>query len=147
MPATEVASAGLIGYGTKIEIETVAGTLVYTELGEVKNANKPNATTAQVEVTHMGSPSRTQEFIAGLTDGGEIAMGMNWVPGAATDAFIEAWRAGGNERRSVRITSPAPGNKTYTFPGFILSYSASMQFGDVMEAELSLKVAGAVVRG
>ena len=144
MPATEVASAGMIGVTTKIEIETVAGTLVYTELGEVKSANKPNAQVDQVEVTHMGSPDQVKEFISGLSDGGEITIGMNWVPGATTDTFIEEWREGGNERRSVKITTP--NSKVYTFPAFILGYSASIPVGEVMEAELNLKVAGAVVR-
>jgi len=145
MPATQVASAALIGFDTKIEVETVAGTLVYTEMGEVRSANKPNAQVDQVEVTHMGSPNRTKEFISGLTDGQDITIGMNWVPGNATDLFLEAWRSGGNERRSVRITTP--NNKTYTFPAFMLGYSGTIPLAEAMEAELSLKVAGAVVRG
>lgn len=144
MPATEVASEGMIGSTTKVEIETVAGTGSYTELGEVKNANKPDAQYEQLEVTHFGSPDGAREFISGLVDYGEIAMTMNWVPGGTADDFIEDWREGGNERRSVRITTP--NNKVYTFLGFVLSYSASIPVGEVMEAELSLKVAGAVVR-
>ena len=144
MPATEVASAGMIGVTTKIEIETTAGTAIYTEIGEVKSASKPNAQVDQVEVTHMGSPDQVKEYIAGLTDFGEVSLTMNWVPGAATDLFIETWREGGNERRSVRITTP--NNKTYTFLGFILGYTGSIPVGDLMEAELNLKVAGAVTR-
>lgn len=144
MPATEVATQAMIGHGTKIEIETVAGTGSYTELAEIRAANKPNAQVDQNEATTMGSPDGVKEFIAGLTDFGEIAMTMNWVPGATTDDFLEDWREGGNERRSVRITTP--NNKVYTFLAFILGYSASIPVGEIMEAELTLKVAGAVTR-
>jgi hypothetical protein len=143
-PSTKVASAAMIGYGTKIEIETVAGTLVYTELAEVKAANKPSATTDQVEITTMSSPDTTKEFISGLADRGEIALTMNWVPGGTTDLFFETWREGGNERRYVKITTP--NSKIYTFQAFILDYTGSIPVGDAMEAEVSLKVAGSVTR-
>ena len=143
-PSTKVASAAMIGWGTKLEVETVAGTLTYTELAEIKNANKPSAAVDQVEITTMGSPDQTKEFIAGLTDRGEISMTMNWVPGAPTDDFIEDWREGGNERRYVKITTP--NNKIYTLQGFILDYTGSIPVGEAMEAELTLKVAGSVVR-
>lgn len=144
MPATEVATQAMIGHGTKIEIETVAGTGSYTELAEIRSANKPNAQVDQNEGTTMSSPAGVKEFISGLTDFGEITMAMNWVPGAPTDEFIEDWREGGNERRLVRITTP--NNKVYTFLAFILGYSASIPVGEIMEAELTLKVAGSVTR-
>lgn len=144
MPATEVASAAMIGSTTKIEVETVAGTAIFTELGEVKNAEKPNAAYDEAEVTHMGSPDGAKEFISGLVDYGEAPITMNWVPGGATDEFIESWREGGNERRTVKITTP--NNKVYSFLAFVKGYSGSIPVGDVMEAELTLRVAGAVTR-
>lgn len=143
-PSTKTASAAMIGYGTKIEIENVAGGGVYTEIGEVTNANKPNIQVDQVEVTTMQSPDQTKEYIAGLADRGEVTLSMNWVPGSASDTFIETWREGGNERRSVKITTP--NNKIYTFNAFILSYSGEIPNGEVMKAELGLKVAGSVTR-
>lgn len=144
MPATEAATQAMIGHGTKVEIETAAGGGVYFELGELKGAQKPNPQVAQVNATHMGSPDAAEEFVRGLTNYGEIPLPMNFVPGNATDDFVEAWREGGNENRSVKITTP--NGKVYTFPGFILGYSGSMPVGELMEAELNLKVAGAVTR-
>lgn len=144
MPATEVASAALIGSTTKIEVETTAGTGIFTELGEVRGAEKPNAQYDEIEITHMGSPDGAKEYLSGLVDYGEITLSMNWVPGAATDLFLETWREGGNERRSCKITTP--NNKVYTFPAFIKGYTGSIPVGEVMEADLVLRVAGAVVR-
>lgn len=143
-PSTKVASAAMIGYGAKLEIETTAGTGSYTEMLEVKSLAKPDAQVDQVDITTMSSPDTTKEFIAGLTDRGEISITMNWVPGGATDLFVETWREGGNERRSVRITTP--NSKIYTFNAFILGYTGSIPVGEAMEAELTLKVAGAVTR-
>lgn len=144
MAATEAPTEAMIGHGTKVEIETAAGSGVWFELGELKGAEKPTAEADEVEATHMGSPGRAKEFISGLTDFGETPLPMNWVPGNPTDEFIESWREGGNENRSIRLTTP--NNKVYTWPGFVKTYSGSIPVGELMEGELTVRNAGAVVR-
>lgn len=145
MPATEVASQAMIGITSLLEIETVAGVGNYQEIGEVTSLALPNAQVDEIDVTHMGSPDGAREFISGLTDYGEIAVGMNFVPGAATsDDFIDDWREGGNENRSVKIT--LPNAKVFTFPAFVKGYERSVPVGDKLESTLTLRVAGAVVR-
>lgn len=146
MPATEAPTEAMIGHGTKVLIETAAGAGLATafELGELKGAEKPNPTTEKVRATHMGSPGRTHEYVAGMTDYPSIPLPMNWVPGNPTDEFIEGWREGGNENRQVWLVTP--NEKTYSFPANIESYSGSIPVDALMEGELGLTVAGAVVR-
>lgn len=134
----------IIGYGTKVAVETAPASGVYTELGEVTNVTPPNESVDQIDATHMQSPGRTREFIQGLIDPGECSIEFNHIPGSATDDFLIAWRASGLSR-STRITYP--NDVTDTFPAFILGYTPSMGVADKMASEMSLKVAGAVVRG
>lgn len=139
------ASVAVLAYGSTLEVETAAGSAVYTTIAEIKSVSKPNASVDEVEVTHMTSPSRAKEFKAGLTDYGEIAFDINWVPSSATDVFIETWRAGG-ENRSVRVTY---GSTVYkdTFSAFVKGYEAGASSpGEAMTGTLTLRVAGAVTR-
>jgi hypothetical protein len=66
------------------------------------------------------------------------------VPGNTTDDFIEDWREGGNERRTLKITTS--NNKIYSFLCFVLDYTGAQPATEVSEGELKLKVAGAVSR-
>lgn len=138
------ASEAVIGYGTIIEVENAAGSGVFVELGEVTSITPPNDAVDQIEVTHMQSPNRTKEFIAGLSDPGEMSVEINHIPGSDTDEFVIAWRTSG-EKRSTRIVYPNSG-PTDTFPTFVLGYSPTLAVADKLSATLNLKVAGAVVR-
>jgi hypothetical protein len=138
------ASLAKIAYGSKLEVETAPGSGSFTEIAEIKSVSKPNASVEDVDVTHMSSPGLAKEFIPGLTDFGEISFDVNWVPGSATDQFLEAWRASGLTR-AARVTYP--GNVKDTFPAYIKGYEAGASApGDVLAGSLSLKVAGLPVR-
>lgn len=133
-----------IGYGAILEVETSAGSGSYTEIAEVTSITPPNESVDVIDVTHMSSPNRTREFIQGLIDPGDASCELNWVPGAATDDYVLAWRQSG-ESRSCRITTP--NNTTYTFPAFVTGWAPTMPIDGKMTATLTMKVAGAIVVG
>jgi hypothetical protein len=139
------ASAAKIGYDTRFSVETAVGSGIYVEMGEVTNLTAPNFQVDQIEVTHMQSPNRTKEFIAGLGDPGSMTIDLNHIPSSATDDFIIAWRAAG-ETRSCRITWPG-GAVTDTFGGFVQGYEPTPGGPNVkMSSKLTVRVAGAVTR-
>lgn len=138
------ASVAKIAYGSKLEVENAPGSGVYTEIAEIKSVSKPNVQVADVDVTHMSSPGLAEEQIPGLTNFGEISFDLNWVPGSATDQFLEAWRVSGLTR-SARVTYP--GNVKDTFPAYIKGYEAGASApGEALSGTLTLKVAGLPVR-
>ena len=135
----------IIGYGTTVEVQNGETTPGWEFIGEITNITPPNESVDQVDVTHMESPGRTREFIQGLIDPGEMSLDLNHVPGSATDDLILEWRTSG-ETRSMRITYP--NNVTETFPAFVLGYAPSgVAVADALTATLTVKVAGAIVRG
>lgn len=138
-----MSESGMIGYDTGFEVETAANSGVFFELGKVTNVTPPNESVDQVDVTHMKSPGRTREFIQGLIDPGEMTVSLNHIPGSDTDEFVIAWRKSG-ETRLCRIVYP--NDVADRFPGFVLGYTPSMDVGDKMAADLSIKVAGEITR-
>lgn len=136
-----ITDPGMIGYGTTVEVNTTGTT--WFKIGLLASATPPNETVDQVDVTHMESPDRTRQFIAGLRDLGDVTLSINYVPGNLTDEYVLEWRSSG-ETRPVRITYPT--DVIDTFPAFPTGYTPTLAAADKASADLKLKVAGAVVR-
>lgn len=136
-------SEAMIGYGTTFEVRDGSG--AWFKLGEVTNITPPSSEVADVDVTHLESPDRTDESIPGLRRYSVIPVALNWIPGNETDDYVEEWEASG-EKRQCRIVYP--NNFFHAFPGYSKGFA-----GDPIEVEgklsgtLNVKVAGAKTRG
>lgn len=137
---------GAIGYGAEFEVRDGAQSdSDWVSLGLITNITPPSDTVDQIEITHMASPGRKKQYIAGLSDPGEMSLDLNYMPGAGTDTFIVDWRRSGETRES-RIKYPATASLVDTFPTFVSSYAPAIPAADKMTVTLGLKVAGDVVR-
>lgn len=137
MPATEAS----IGYGSLFDISRDGGD-TWLSLGEVFDITPPSAAVDVIDATHMGSPNRTREFIAGLTDPGDASFSQNFVPGSAADVTIREIRTSG-ERVICRITYPNA--SVWKFDGFLTGYVPAVPTDDKMTAEVTFKVTGSTV--
>lgn len=138
-----MATNASLGYGSTFEMWNVdAGPPAYVTLAEVFAITPPNESTDLVDVTHMQSPDRRRETIAGFTDGGEGTVEMNFVPGSATDALIRAVRTAG-DNVSCRITFP--NGATWTFDASVTGYEIDNPVDDRMTATLTFAASGSVV--
>src|SRR5687768_11465040 len=98
-----------IGYGTTYEI-FVGGEFV--EVAEVAEVTPGEATSERRDATHMKSPGRRREYIAGLIDSGEASFVINWLPGSDTDVMLRGLQTSG-ETTDHRITFPNAITLTY----------------------------------
>ncbi|MBW8814036.1 MAG: hypothetical protein JF588_11480 [Caulobacterales bacterium] len=128
--------------GVLLHVDTAGDGSFAQKIGMLKEIQKPNATVDELDATDMDSLAK--EFVTGLTDFGEVPCTLNWKPGDATDKYIEDWRAGGNENRPIRITTPNA--KTYIVSVFIKSYGGTMKVGQLMESSLTFRCSGDVGR-
>jgi hypothetical protein len=82
-----------IGYGTWMKKGGATPT-GFADLGvEITNINPPGVTREAPDATHMTSPDKYREFIAGLMDAGEVQIEYNYVPVVA-DPMLAAIEAG-----------------------------------------------------
>ena len=130
-----------IGYGSYFHISQDSGS-TWVAIAEVFDITPPSDTVDQIDVTHMQSPNRRREFIAGLSDPGSASFEMNFVPGSASDLKIQEIRGTG-EQVQCRITFPNA--VTWEFTGQIESYEPAIPTDDKMTASVSFKVSGSTV--
>lgn len=135
----------VIGYGAAVTFKIGVATAV--PLGEVISIGLPNPQQSDVEATSFGSPGRAREYIPGLIDNGEIAIGINFDAGSATDDLVNEAMA---ETSPITVTVTVPTSsgvsEKFTFPGIVKGYEKSIPIDDRQTATITIRVAGAVVQ-
>jgi len=133
---------GMIGYGSSVRIG-VGATPTWTVLELIGDLELPDEQVDDVEVTHMKSPGRRKQFIAGLIDGGEVGIPMNYIPGSASDILIRGLKASG-EQVLIEFTITEDGDPE-TYSGYCKGYSRTAPIGDKMTATATFKLSEEVV--
>lgn len=131
-----------IGSGTTFEVETAAGSGVFTLIADITHITPPGESTDSIDVTDMDSGD-VREFIPGLTDPGEVGLDLIWDASSASDDFLHAWRVA-RERRSAKITFP--NNTVWTFSAFPTNYQPDVPLDDKQTASWTGKCSGSTVR-
>lgn len=131
-------SRATIGFGTTLEIALASDPGVWTYIGETKTHNPPSFTDSPVEVTHMQSPRRMREYTPGLVEPGSSSHEMNYVPGSATDVFLESIAG---KKLIARITFP--NGRQMIYSAVREGYEREVPMDGGMGATLTLKVSGA----
>jgi hypothetical protein len=140
-----------IGWGGELHVSTDATEANLVELAEVRDVNFPQIETDEHEVTHLKSPDKFKEFIAGLKDGGEFTATLNYVPGGATDLLLTAALGGTN--RAVRIVIPDEAGAgvadwNWTLSAFVKRYAPDrMEPNAPITATITFRVGGAIEQG
>lgn len=135
-----------IGWGGEVQLSTSISEDGLTELVEVVSFGLPDEQADEVEVTHLKSEDRRKEYISGLTDGGEVEVGLNYVPGSATDILIRDAKDAG-DIRAVRFIIPGTDGEPawqITTTGFVKGYKRGpLAPGDKIEATVTIRITGA----
>lgn len=128
-----------IGHGTLFKIGNGATPEVFTTVAEVTSIKPPNLSRDPVEATHTESPEKWKEFIAGLKDGGEVGIELNFVPGSATTLLLMA-----------QFDTDVVGNKqvvfttgqVWSFAAFQTGFEPDTSTPDKMTASSTFKISG-----
>lgn len=126
-----------IGYGTKYSIRRSGGSFV--QIAEVINVTPGEASADRVDATHMQSPGRRREYIAGLIDNGEASFEINWIPGSSTDVLLRELMTSG-EVADHLITFP--NGVTVVFEASVTGFSKAIPIDDRMTATITVAVSG-----
>lgn len=132
-----------IGIGAEFHLDNDAVTPVLTKLSEVISVALPNSQQDDVDATHMASPNRRREFVAGLIDDGEGTVELNYIPGSATDALIRTAITDGKTRGYKVVLQKADGT-TWEVTGscIVKGYERSVPIDDRMTATMTVRFTG-----
>lgn len=136
-----------IGMGIHFARGDGASPEVFTNMAEVIECGFPGMDIDLVEATHTDSPGNVKEFIAGLAEGVEFDVVMNFLPNNATQGNVSGGALydflNSRVRRNYRITVPGSPNVTWTFPAILRSYKPATPINDRMTLSCTFKSAGA----
>lgn len=134
-----------IGYGSTYEIwDAGQSPAAFVEIAEVFNITPGAAVADRIDATHMQSPNRRREYIAGLIDNGEASFELNWVPGNASDVLIRELMDSGD---AVEHRITFPNNVTVTYTASIIGFEKEIPVDDRMTATITVAVSGAETWG
>ena len=122
-----------IGIGSEVEIGRGA-TPTWTKLVGVQDITLPTSTADKIDVTHMGSPNYTKQYIRGLKDNGDVTLEIIWAPGSPTDVLLQGLEDSAGEIIQIRFTiigAAAP----FIYRGFLSSYGKTAPVQDKLMTE------------
>jgi predicted secreted protein len=129
-----------IGYGTKYEIwDASLTTPAFVAIAEVTSVTPGESTADRVDATHMQSPGRRREYIAGLIDNGEASFEINWVPGSPTDELLRGLMTSG---AVVEHRVTFPNDVRVTYDASVIGFSKAIPIDDRMTATITVAVSG-----
>src|SRR5438552_4011527 len=103
--AARLAEGTIVQIGNNDAVVSPPSPETFTDVGEITALAKSGAKTDTPDATNMQS-GRFREFIAGLSEAGELGVTANWTPGDESHALVEGLFDSG-ERRNVRVIPPA----------------------------------------
>lgn len=134
-------SDALIGWGAGVQLHN-GTTLV--ELDEVVSFPLPEDQADEIEVTHLKSPDRRREYIAGLIDGGTVEVELNYVPNSETDQLIRAARSAADVRTIVFTIPDGDTGWEITTSAFVQGYARGpVAVDQKMNAVVRFRITGA----
>ncbi|WP_430261920.1 phage tail tube protein [Neorhizobium sp. DAR64862/K0K3] len=129
-----------IGYGTQYEIwNATLPVPAFVFVAEVTSVTPGAASADRIDATHMMSPGRRREYIAGLIDNGEASFEINWVPGSTTDELLRSLMSSGT---TVPHRITFPNDVTVTYDAAITGYEKEIPVDDRMTATVTVAVSG-----
>ena len=120
---------------------TISAPEAFTTLAEVTNITPPAIARDTVDATHMESPEAWREFIAGLKDGGEGSVEMNFVPGTNAAALMAELDLSGSSAVKNRQIA-FPNGSIFAFAAILTGFEPEAPIDDKMVATATFKVTG-----
>lgn len=107
------ASSGVtLGHGTKVRVGRItsgSGAVTWTTLKGVEEAQFPDKTPDDVDVTHLESPGGSEESIPGLKKLGTLPMPIQYAPGGETDEVLSELDASSPKEDFILEITPVGG--------------------------------------
>jgi hypothetical protein len=116
---------------------------VYTTIPEIKSFSGPGGSATIIDVTDLLSTAKEKRM--GLPDEGQLQFTINYIPDNAVHQGLRDDRMDRVER-DFRITFTDSSPKTkWDFSAFVSGFSVSGAVDNVVEAQVTLEITGAII--
>jgi hypothetical protein len=137
------ASTAISGYGTLLKRgDGATPTEAFTDIAEVKDITPVARTTDTIDVTHMTSPDATREFIPSLSDAGELAFSVSFIPGSTNHMALYDDQTD-RVRRNFQVHLQSDPVQILNITGYVTGFTLNAPLEDVLSADFTVKVATA----
>lgn len=130
------------GYAATLQVDNSG----YTTIGQIRDITGPAMALDAIDSTHRGSAWKTA--LPGQLDGGEVTFDIAYDPDLATHAAGAApglvYYMVNRTQKSFRVNFPDSTPATATFTGFVTKFTPKEPQNDLLTADVTIKVGGAI---
>lgn len=136
------------GFGTLLKQGDGGSPEAFTAIAEVRSLTGPSSVMSPIDVTNHQSTSGWREFVAGLLDGGQVTMELNYLPANAThkatsaSGFLDRF-----ENKNIinfQLVFSDAASTTWTFTGYFDGMTPTAPIDGALTASVSVKITGVV---
>lgn len=135
-------SSALESQGVVIKIsDETASPWTYDTIEEIRSFTGPGGSASVIDVSHLGSTFREKRM--GLPDEGQLGFVLNYIPANAQHALLRSQRAA-RALTYFQIDFTDSPVTTWTFSGYVLEFSVSGEVDEVVMANVTIEITGAI---
>jgi predicted secreted protein len=112
-----------------------------TAVFEVTNVSGPNTTRDTIDTTHMETATGWKTYLAGLKDGGDVSLDIQYTPSNSTHKAALADLVDGSADTYNLVFSDA---STVSFDAYVTAFSPTAPVDGKLTASLTFKVTGPI---
>lgn len=134
-----MASKAFSGIGTAFKRSDMSSSPNFTAIAEVNSIGGPDMSRDPIDVTSLDSVGGYKEFIAGLRDGGEVVLEMNFTRDGYIDMKTDF------ETQSLvdyQIILPDTNETQFDFSGLVTALGMAVPAEDKVTASVTIKISG-----
>lgn len=110
-------------------------------IGELTSIGSPSITQEEIDVTTLDSTGGYREFLPGFKDPGEFTINGKYVTSDTGQAAMYA-ALSSQDLQDFEIIYPAKLGSSWSFKGFVSSFSITAELEDVVTFEATIRVSG-----
>lgn len=132
------------GYAATLQVDNSG----YTTIGQVRDITGPSMALDAIDSTHRSTSGAWKTALPGQIDGGEVTFDIAYDPDLATHSAAAApglvYYMINRTVKSFKINFPDTTPATATFSGFVTKFTPKEPQNDLLTADVTIKVAGAI---
>ena len=131
--------------GLTLNLGSSGSPTTYSELCEAVEIGGFGKTNSLIDVTSFCSPGNDREYIAGLADGEEVTLNLNYITNNANQQSVRTSVDNGETRDFQIVMDDGTNSETFTFAAVCLAWTLNPSFDDANRVAFTLKITGGIL--